>query len=129
MTCYNSLLVDRYTDNRDEREWGADDSQEHKDLRQILMIWVYHHEPKAIALDLFQMFGRSITITEDAVNRALKPLIGASEAQKDPWWIWGHKDTLQRWGLEMVIAEIGQMGLYLESASLNPIQSMPGDDF
>lgn len=127
MTCYNTLMIDRYTSTTEEREWGADGSQEHKELRRILGIWVYHHEPKAIALDLFQMFGRSITITEDAVNRAL--YVTATEGQKDPWWIWGHKDTLQRWGLEMILVEMERVGLYLESASLNPIQTMPGDDF
>ena len=120
-------MINEYVDNRDEREWGADGSQEHKELRQVLMVWVYHHEPKTIALDLFQMFGRKVTVVEDAVNRALR--VTATEGQKDPWWIWGHKDTLQRWGLEMVLVEIGRMGLYLESASLNPIQTMPGDDF
>jgi hypothetical protein len=135
MTCYNTLMIDRYTDNRDEREPEPEDmnSPERQQLRRILGVWVVFHGRDSIIPDLREMFGWNILLTTEdtrATNRYFAALITPTEGELDPWWIWGHKDTLQRWGLDTILQELQSFGLHLRKQHPDPLmRPMPGEDF
>lgn len=134
MTCYNSLLVDRHVNNRDEREPEENlNSPERQQLRRILGVWVVFHGRDSIIPDLREMFGWNILLTTEdvtATNRYFAALITPTEGELDPWWIWSHETALRGWGLDTILQELQPFGLHLRKQHPDPLmRPMPGDDF